>query len=129
MIQARNDNIDIDFDQSKSLGVDVETGSLMSFEAGSVEMPEGYFPINDRILVQMVVEDRIGNLHVPRAAAQAERGDGRLGRVLHIGSKVTLGIVPNDLLAFDLMGGRQFDLDGKDVFLLEESEVLGLIQC
>jgi co-chaperonin GroES (HSP10) len=129
MIEGRNNLSEIDFDSSKSLCGNLETGTLTSFEASSVEMPKGYSPINDRILVQVVVEDKIGDIHVPTEASKERNIDYRFGRVLHLGDKVTLGLVPSDVIVFNYMGGQHFTLDGKDVFLLEESEVAGILQC
>ena len=91
-------------------------------------------PLHDRIIVERIEESeqRIGGIIIPDSAKEKPQQ----GKVLAVGKgkiekdgKVTpLDVKVGDLILFGKYAGQEIKIDGQEVLIFREEEVLGVIE-
>ena len=92
-------------------------------------------PLHDRILVDRLEdgEQQIGGIIIPDSAKEKpQRGTVVAvgsGRVAKDGKRVPLDVHPGDQILFGKYSGQEIRLDGKDLFIMKEDDVLAVIDA
>ncbi len=87
-------------------------------------------PLDDRVVVQPVeAEERTaGGIVLPDAAKEKpQRGTVKAvgpGRLLETGERCPLSVAVGDQVLFSKYGGTDIEVDGKEVKILRESDIL-----
>ncbi|HUF49164.1 MAG TPA: co-chaperone GroES [Vicinamibacterales bacterium] len=91
-------------------------------------------PLHDRIIVQRIDEgeQRVGGIIIPDSAKEKPQQ----GKVLAVGKgkiekdgKVTpLDVKAGDTVLFGKYAGQEIKVDGEEVLIMREEEVLGVIE-
>ena len=91
-------------------------------------------PLHDRIIVERIEESeqRIGGIIIPDSAKEKPQQ----GKVLAVGKgkiekdgRVTpLDVKVGDLILFGKYAGQEIKIDGQEVLIFREEEVLGVIE-
>jgi chaperonin GroES len=91
-------------------------------------------PLHDRIIVERIEESeqRIGGIIIPDSAKEKPQQ----GKVLAVGKgkiekdgKVTpLDVKAGDIILFGKYAGQEMKVDGDEVLIMREEEVLGVIE-
>lgn len=90
-------------------------------------------PLRDRILVSRIVDkqETRGGIVIPDTAKEKPMqgkviavGTGRLEK----GKKIPLEVKAGDRVLFEKFGGTEVKIDDKDLVILREDEVLGIVQ-
>jgi len=87
-------------------------------------------PLGDRIVIkQMEGEDQIGSIIVPETSKE-KPGEGEViavgpGRRLEDGSLLPVEVEVGDVILFGKYTGSQITVDGKDLIIIRESDVMG----
>jgi chaperonin GroES len=90
-------------------------------------------PLHDRIIVQRIEEgeQKIGGIIIPDSAKEKPQrgtvvavGKGRVGKD---GKVVPLDVQAGDQILFGKYSGQEIRLDGKDLFIMKEDDVLAVI--
>lgn len=90
-------------------------------------------PLHDRILVDRLEEgeQQIGGIIIPDSAKEKPQrgtvvsvGTGRVGKD---GKLVPLDVHQGDQILFGKYSGQEIRLDGKDLFIMKEDDVLAVI--
>jgi chaperonin GroES len=91
-------------------------------------------PLHDRIIVERIeeTEQRIGGIIIPDSAKEKPQQ----GKVLAVGKgkiekdgKVTpLDVKKGDIILFGKYAGQEMKVDGNEVLIMREEEVLGVIE-
>ena len=90
-------------------------------------------PLRDRILLKRVdeTEQTSGSIIIPDSAKekpqQAEVVAVGSGRVLDNGTKIALDVKKGDKILFGKYSGTDIKLDGEEVLILREDEVLAVL--
>lgn len=90
-------------------------------------------PLQDRIVVKRVREPErtAGGLYIPDAAkekpVEGEVMEVGAGKVIEGGKVRALDVKKGDRILFGKYSGTEVKLDGEDVLILREDEVLGVI--
>jgi chaperonin GroES len=90
-------------------------------------------PLQDRILVRRVAEEEKtkGGIIIPDTAKEKPQQGEVLavgnGRILENGTKVALDIKVGDKVLFGKYNGSDVTIDGEDVLILREEEVLAVL--
>jgi len=94
----------------------------------------GFRPLHDRVLVRRVEEDTKtpGGIIIPDTAQEKPQE----GEVLAVGSgtrqedgSVTpLDVKPGDRILFGKWSGTEVKIDGKELLIMKESDILGIIE-
>jgi chaperonin GroES len=91
-------------------------------------------PLRDRVLVRRIEESeqKVGGIIVPDTAKekplQAEVIAVGSGRVLDSGQKVALALKPGDKVLIGKWSGTEVKLEGEELLILKEDEVLGILE-
>jgi chaperonin GroES len=91
-------------------------------------------PLRDRVLVRRIeeTEQKVGGIIVPDTAKekplQAEVIAVGSGRVLDSGQKVALALKPGDKVLIGKWSGTEVKLEGEELLILKEDEVLGILE-
>jgi chaperonin GroES len=90
-------------------------------------------PLHDRIIVDRLEEgeQQIGGIIIPDSAKEKpQRGTvvavGK-GRVAKDGKLIPLDVQPGDQILFGKYSGQEIRLDGRDLFIMKEDDVLAVI--
>ena len=90
-------------------------------------------PLHDRIVVRRLEEgeQKIGGIIIPDAAREKPQ-QGRVvaigsGKVNDSGKRVPLDVKAGDLILFGKYTSQEIKLDGEDVLIMREDEVLAVI--
>ncbi len=92
-----------------------------------------FTPLHDRILVRRIEEGETtrGGIIIPDSAKEKPQrgtvvaaGDGRIAKN---GSRVPLDVKAGDQVLFGKYSGQEIRLDGKDLFIMKEDDVLAVI--
>jgi chaperonin GroES len=90
-------------------------------------------PLHDRIIVDRLAEgeQQIGGIIIPDSAKEKpQRGTviavGN-GRAIKDGTRVPLDVKAGDQILFGKYSGQEIRLDGKDLFIMKEDDVLAVI--
>ncbi|MFN5300245.1 MAG: co-chaperone GroES [Planctomycetaceae bacterium] len=87
-------------------------------------------PLDDRVVVQPVEaeEKTAGGIVLPDAAKEKpQRGTVKAvgpGRLLETGERCPLSVAVGDQVLFSKYGGTDIEVDGKEVKILRESDIL-----
>lgn len=93
----------------------------------------GFRPLHDRILVRRIeAEEKIGGIIIPDTAKEKPME----GEVISIGSGardergelVALDVKAGDRILFGKWSGTEVRVDGEDLIIMKESDVLGIIE-
>ena len=91
-------------------------------------------PLHDRIIVRRVEEgeQRIGGIIIPDTAKekpmQGEVVAAGNGKVRDDGKVVPMGVTTGDVILFGKYSGQEIKLDGEELLIMREDEVLGVIE-
>jgi chaperonin GroES len=89
-------------------------------------------PLGDRVVIERVEEKTTSGIIIPDTAKEKPVQ----GKVLAVGpgnwnedgdERIALDVKVGDLVLFTKWGGTEFKLDGKEVTILKESDLLGII--
>lgn len=118
------------------------------FERGLFEVPSYYFllltfkfilnmkvrPLHDRVLVERVEAESktAGGIIIPDNAKE-KPAEGRViaignGAVDDSGKRVALDVKVGDRVLFAKWGGTEVKIDGKELIILKESDILAIIE-
>ena len=91
-------------------------------------------PLGDRVLVRRVEEatKTAGGIIIPDTATEKPQE----GEVLAVGNgaigddneRVALDVKPGDKILFGKWGGTAVKLDGEDLLIMKESDIMGVIE-
>ncbi len=92
-------------------------------------------PLGDRVLVRRVEEatKTAGGIIIPDSATEKPQE----GEVLAVGNgaigddneRVALDLKPGDKILFGKWGGTEVKIDGEDLLIMKESDVMGVIEA
>ena len=91
-------------------------------------------PLHDRILLKRKTEEdrTAGGLYIPDSAkeraTQATVVAVGKGRILQDGTVVSLKVKPGDTVLFGKYAGNEIKLDGEELMLMREDEILAVIE-
>jgi chaperonin GroES len=91
-------------------------------------------PLHDRVIVRRIDETNVktaGGLHIPDNAREKSQ-EGEViavgsGKILENGSRVPPDLKTGDRILFGKYAGTEVTLDGKDLLILREEDVLGVV--
>ena len=91
-------------------------------------------PLHDRVLVRRVEEatKTAGGIIIPDTAAEKPQE----GEVIAVGNgavgddneRVPLDVKPGDRVLFGKWGGTEVKVDGEDLLIMKESDIMGIIE-
>ena len=91
-------------------------------------------PLHDRVLVRRVEEatKTAGGIIIPDSAAEKPQE----GEVIAVGNgaigddneRVALDVKPGDRVLFGKWGGTEVKVDGEDLLIMKESDIMGIIE-
>jgi len=89
-------------------------------------------PLHDRVLVRRIEEDeKIGSIIIPDSAkekpSQGEIISVGNGTKAEDGSVTALDVKAGDKILFGKWSGTEVKVDGEDLLIMKESDVLGII--
>ena len=91
-------------------------------------------PLHDRIIVQRIEEEeqRVGGIIIPDSAKEKPQ-QGKViaagkGRIEKDGKVTPLDVKAGDTVLFGKYAGQEIKLDGEDLLIVREEEVLGVIE-
>jgi len=91
-------------------------------------------PLHDRIIVQRIeeAEQRVGGIIIPDSAKEKPQ-QGKViavgkGRIEKDGKITPLDVKAGDTVLFGKYAGQEIKLDGEDLLIVREEEVLGVIE-
>ena len=92
-------------------------------------------PLGDRVLVRRVEEasKTAGGIIIPDSATEKPQE----GEVLAVGNgavgddneRIPLDLKPGDKILFGKWGGTEVKIDGEDLLIMKESDVMGVIEA
>ncbi|MEO1015087.1 MAG: co-chaperone GroES [Pseudomonadota bacterium] len=89
-------------------------------------------PLHDRVLVRRIEEDeKVGSIIIPDTAKEKPQQ----GEVLAVGSgakdddgeSIPLDVKAGDKILFGKWSGTEVKIDGEDLLIMKESDILGII--
>ena len=90
-------------------------------------------PLHDRLLVRRIeeMETAKGGIIIPDTAKEKPQ-EGKVlavgnGKILDNGTKVALDVKVGDKILFGKYSGTEIKVDGEEVLILREDEVLGVL--
>jgi chaperonin GroES len=90
-------------------------------------------PLQDRILVKRLEEEQKtkGGIIIPDAAKEKPQ-EGKViavgdGKVLENGQKIKLSVKAGDKVLFGKYSGTEVKVDGEELLILREDDVLGIV--
>ena len=91
-------------------------------------------PLHDRIIVERIEEgaQQVGGIIIP-ATAKAKPPQGKIiaagnGKVKDDGSVTPLDVKAGDTVLFGKYSGQEIKLDGEELLIMREDEILGVIE-
>jgi chaperonin GroES len=91
-------------------------------------------PLHDRVLVKRLEEgeQRRGGIIIPDSAKekpqQAEVKAVGSGKLLESGERVPVDLKPGDRILFGKYSGAEIKVDGDELLILKEDEILGVLE-
>jgi len=91
-------------------------------------------PLHDRVLVKRLEEgeQRRGGIIIPDSAKekpqQAEVIAVGSGKLLESGERATVEVKPGDRILFGKYSGAEIKIDGDELLVLKEDEILGVLE-
>ena len=90
-------------------------------------------PLHDRLIVQRIEEgeQKVGGIIIPDSAKEKPQ-QGKViaagaGKVKDDGKRIALDVKAGDSILFGKYSGQEIRLDGKDLFIMKEDDVLAVI--
>lgn len=92
----------------------------------------GFRPLHDRVLVRRIEEDsKVGSIIIPDSAKEKPQR----GEIISVGSGargddgkiVALDVKKGDKILFGKWSGSEVKIDGEDLLIMKESDILGVI--
>jgi chaperonin GroES len=92
----------------------------------------GFRPLHDRVLVRRIEEDsKVGSIIIPDTAKEKPQQ----GEVIAVGpgargddgKVVALDVKKGDKILFGKWSGSEVKIDGEDLLIMKESDILGVI--
>jgi len=97
-------------------------------------MAVNFRPLHDRVLVRRVTQDEksLGGIIIPDTA-QEKPQEGEViavggGRIDDNGSVHALDVATGDMILFGKWSGTEVKIDGEDLLIMKESDILGIIE-
>jgi len=91
-------------------------------------------PLHDRILVKRIEEEEIkeGTIIIPDTAKEKPQ-EGRVvavgsGKILEDGKRQPLEVKEGDRILFGKYAGTEVKIDGEELLMMREDDVLGIIE-
>ncbi len=91
-------------------------------------------PLHDRVIIRRMEEERksAGGIVIPDTAAEKPvRGEviavGK-GKILENGEVRTLAVKPGDRVLFGKYSGTEIKVDGEDLLVMREEDIVGVIE-
>ena len=91
-------------------------------------------PLHDRIIVQRIEEEeqRVGGIIIPDSAKEKPQ-QGKViavgkGRIEKDGKVTPLDVKAGDTVLFGKYAGQEIKIDGEELLIVREEEVLGVIE-
>ncbi len=91
-------------------------------------------PLQDRILVKRLEEEQKtkGGIIIPDAAKEKPQ-EGKViavgdGKVLENGQKLALSVKAGDKILFGKYSGTEIKVDGEELLIMREDDVLGIVE-
>ena len=91
-------------------------------------------PLEDRVIVepQGAEEKTSGGIFLPESAKEKPLM-GKVtavgpGKLMDNGSRADMGVKIGDTVIYSQYGGSDFKLDGKEIKILRESDILGIVE-
>jgi chaperonin GroES len=95
---------------------------------------KGLRPLGDRILVKRVKEEERtkGGIIIPDTAKEKPQ-EGKIvavgkGKYTDEGKLIPIEVKPGDKILFGKYSGSEFKLEGEDLLILREDDILGIIE-
>jgi chaperonin GroES len=91
-------------------------------------------PLHDRVLLKRLEEgeQRIGNIIIPDSAKEKPQQATVVavgnGRITEEGTVIPLDVKPGDLVLIGKYAGNEIKLDGEDLLIVREDEILGVLE-
>ncbi len=91
-------------------------------------------PLQDRVIVQRVEEEEktAGGLIIPDTAKEKPQQGKVLavgpGKVLEGGTRLDMTVKAGDMVLFGKYAGSEVKIDGEDVLIMREDDILGIIE-
>jgi chaperonin GroES len=92
-------------------------------------------PLHDRVLLKRLEEggeQRIGGIIIPDSAKEKPQQATVVavgnGRITEEGTVVPLDVKPGDLVLIGKYAGNEIKLDGEDLLIVREDEILGVLE-
>jgi len=91
-------------------------------------------PLHDRVIVKRLEEENIskGGIIIPDTAkekpAQGEVVAVGDGKILESGTKIAMNVKKGDRVLFTKYGGNEVKIDGEELLILREEDILGVIE-
>jgi chaperonin GroES len=85
----------------------------------------GFRPLHDRVLVRRVEaeEKTAGGIIIPDTAKEKPQE----GEVVAVGTVTPLDVKAGDRILFGKWSGTEVKLDGEDLLIMKESDILGIV--
>ena len=91
-------------------------------------------PLHDRIIVSRIEEgeQKVGGIIIPESAKEKPQ-QGKViaagaGKTNDEGKRIPLDVKAGDLILFGKYSGQEIKLDGEELVIMREDEVLGVIE-
>ncbi|KMY68393.1 molecular chaperone GroES [Desulfocarbo indianensis] len=91
-------------------------------------------PLQDRVIVKRVEEDNktAGGIIIPDSAKEKPQ-QGKIiaagpGKVLEGGTRVDMTVKEGDLVLFGKYSGSEVKMDGEELLIMREDDILGIIK-
>jgi chaperonin GroES len=91
-------------------------------------------PLHDRVIIRRVEESegKMGSLYIPDSAKEKpQRGEVvavGAGKLLDSGERVAPDVKSGDQVLFGKYSGSEVKVDGQDVLIVREDEILGVLE-
>ena len=90
-------------------------------------------PLHDRLLVKRIEEAETvkGGIIIPDTAKEKPQ-EGEViavgnGKILENGTKIALDVKAGDKILFGKWSGTEVKIDGEDLIIMKESDILGIV--
>ena len=91
-------------------------------------------PLHDRVIVKRFEEEQMrGGLYIPDTASKEKPQEGEVvavcnGKILDSGTKIEMSVKVGDKVLFGKYSGTEVKLDGEELLILREDDILGVIE-
>lgn len=92
-------------------------------------------PLHDRILVKRLEEEQVtkGGIIIPDSAKEKPiKGEvvaAGPGKVADDGKKIAMSVTPGDKVIFNKYAGTEIKIDGEELLIMREDDILAVIEA